>query len=135
MDWVCGFGAVRRRFWEKGDEFDGLGFWASAWISGGGFGVSRARACCGVIEEKSRAAAKVACDGRLVLGFFVRSDFGMRNFLLEREGRLVVLGVGGERRIWLPRKAEENRGFVVEAMDGFFSVFLSLFVSGFLSLY
>lgn len=98
--------------------------------------MSRARACCGVIEEKSRAAAKVACDGKLVLGFFVRSDFGMRNFLLEREGRLVVLGVGGERRIWLPRKAEENRGFVVvEAMDGFFSVFLSLFVSGFLSLY
>lgn len=55
----------------------------------------------------------------------------MRNFLLEREGRLVVLGEGGERRIWLLlRKVEENRGcvVVVEAMDGFFQ-FCSLSLS------
>lgn len=135
MDWVCGLGAVRRRFWEKGEEFDGLGFWASAWISGGGLGVSKARACWGAIEEKSKAA-KVACDGRL-LGFLVRKDCGMRNFLLEREGRLVVFGEVGERRIWLLlRKVEENRGCVVvveeEAMDGFFQ-YCSLSLS-FLSL-
>ena len=32
---------------------------------------------------------------------------------------MVVLGVGGERRIWLPRNLEENKGLVVvvEAMD------------------
>ncbi len=45
MDRVWGFGAVRRRFCEKGEEleFEGLGCWAS--ITGGAtVGLSKARA-------------------------------------------------------------------------------------------
>jgi hypothetical protein len=33
--WAWGFGAVRRRFCEKGEEFEGLGVLGCAWISGG----------------------------------------------------------------------------------------------------
>lgn len=58
-DW--GLGALRRRFWEKGEAALDLEGWG--WSTGGGVGVgvlSMARAC-GVSEEKSRAA-KVAWE-------------------------------------------------------------------------
>lgn len=86
--------------------------------------VSRARVCCGVIEEKSRAA-KVACDGRffrvVLLGLLLRIDCGIRSF-----EHLVVLGVGGERKIWLPWKLEESKG-LVEAMDYIYFFFSLVF--------
>jgi hypothetical protein len=34
----------------------------------------------------------------------------------KRSGDLVVLGVGGESRILVPKKFEESRGLVVEAI-------------------
>lgn len=45
----------------------------------------------------------------------------IKNFLLEEKGKgfsgdLVVLGVGGESRMLVPKKLEESRGPVVEAM-------------------
>lgn len=50
-------GAVKRRFWEKGDWFDGLGFVGWASITGGGVGGALSTAsACGATEEKSKAA-------------------------------------------------------------------------------
>lgn len=61
--------------------------------------MSRARAC-GEIEETSRAA-RAACDGISLKGLefcgvLSRRDVRMANFLGKD---LVVLGVGGERKI------------------------------------
>lgn len=81
--------------------------------------MSKARAC-GASEEKKRAA-KVALDGMEFKGFelgsLLRMFLAMRNFLLEKRENgigagLVVLGVG----ILVPKKLEESKGLVVEAM-------------------
>lgn len=84
--------------------------------------MSKARVACGVRVEKIRAA-KEAWDGRDFkgpeLGFLLRI---LRVILLEKGGKrsedLVVLGVGGESKILVPKKFEESRGLVVvvEAM-------------------
>lgn len=54
------------------------------------------------------------------LGFLSRAFLAIRNFLLEkkekgiRNGFVVVLAVGGERRsLVLPKKLEESKGMVV----------------------
>lgn len=96
-----GFGAVKRRFWEKGDGFERSDFWASAWITGGVVrGASTAKACG--VNEENRSAANAAFDGISLedcdeLDFFPRIDRGSR-ILLEKN-LVVVLGVGGERKI------------------------------------
>lgn len=95
----------------------GLVGWRST--TGGGVGgfegaSSRARAC-GVMEEKSKAA-KVACDDMSLResGFLLRMDCVNRCLVLERKGKIkgcfVVLGVGGEIMIWVPKKLEESSG-------------------------
>lgn len=94
---------MRRRFWEKGDEdSDWLG-WASTTGGGvgGGFTLSKARACGA--SEANKRVAKVALDGRELKGFelgsLLRMCLVMRSFLLEKREKgigtgLVVFGVG-----------------------------------------
>lgn len=141
--WDWGLGALRRRFWEKGEAALGLEGWA--WSTGGGVGVgvlsmlSMARAGCGVREEKSKAA-KVAwevadlnsCESGLELKMFLVA----KSFRWEKKGRgigrgdldlEVVLGVGGEWRIVVvPKKLEESKGLVAEAIAGVCFLGLSL---------
>lgn len=95
-----------------------------------GVGVaSKARACgvSEVTEEKSKAA-KVAWDAADLrgseLGFWLKMFLVVKRFLLEKKGRgigadvhlEVVFGVGGECRILVPKKLEESKVLVVEAM-------------------
>ena len=62
---ASGFGAVRRRFCEKGeDELEGFNWLCWASITGGGVTLSAARAC-GVTErlaEEKIRAARAACE-------------------------------------------------------------------------
>lgn len=75
-------------------------------------------------------------------------DLGIWGFLfLEQKGKvngdLVVLGVGGEIKIWEPKKFEDSNGFGIEAMAGplfqisdnlsslFLSLYIILYLSGF----
>lgn len=90
---------------------------------------SKARACgvSEVTEEKSKAA-KVAWDAADLrgseLGFWLKMFLVVKRFLLEKKGRgigagvhlEVVFGVGGECRILVPKKLEESKVLVVEAM-------------------
>lgn len=77
-------------------------------VWGGGFGASKARACGA--REENRRVAKVALVWMEFLegfesGFLSRTFLAMRNFLVEN-----VLGVGGERRVLVPKKLEESKG-------------------------
>lgn len=100
---------------------------------------------CGVIEDKNKAARAASVvtvllfeaaseDALLVSGSFLRIAVAFVVLLvLEENGKLtdnlLVLGVGGEIRIWEPKKFEESNGLLIEevmALVSNFSVFSSV---------
>lgn len=98
---------------------------ASTSTTGGGDGLfmlspkAKAEGVFCEIEEKIKAA-QVAWDGMFMgffeLGFLLRTAWVIRSFLLESKDGLVVLGVGGKRWSREPKKVEERRVLLVEAI-------------------
>lgn len=103
--------------------------------------LSTAKAC-GVIEDKSKAArvASVvtvlffeAASEDALLGSGSLLKIAVACVVLEENGKLtdnfLVLGVGGEIRIWEPKKFEVSNGLLIEeamALVSNFSVFSSV---------
>lgn len=88
-------------------------------------GLSSARTCGVVcVREENSIAARAARDGdgRSLTrvwasgSLFLKRDKVTGGFL-SGSGGLEVLGVGYHGRILLPKKVDERRGLVVEAMD------------------